>query len=439
MPRMAPALSEARGPPGPPRSSSYQLSESSGRGTKLPKSFRLWKTTRVTAPDYAGALDGLTDAAPVAFESLLRGAAEPLGATEVSVYLADVQHVVLQPLLLSPDHADPILAEEAVATSAAGRAFLSGEPVVVDRGGENRVWVPLVERGERTGVVALTLPRVNEEVLAHCVRLGLFAGLMVRGFTPITDLFALRRRRRPMALAAGMQWDLLPPLSVRSAKASGCGRLEPAYEIAGDAFDYALNDRHLDAAIFDGMGHGVGSTLLTTLAMGAYRHARRGGDDLVVVSGAIDSVLAEHYAGDAFVTAVLVRLRLDSGVIEWVNAGHPPPLLMRRGRVVRQLEGANTLPLGLGGEPPTTGKDSLEPDDRVLFYTDGMIEGRSAEGEDFGVDRLIDHWEREAASGQPPEEILRRLTRTAIAFCAGKLRDDATLLHLTWHPRPEAG
>ena len=390
------------------------------------------------APDYAIALDGLSNASPVAFESLLRKAAEPLGATEVVVYLADVQHVVLQPVLLSPDLADPILAEEAVSTSMAGRAFLTGDPVIADRGADKRVWVPLVERGERTGVVALTLSLVDEEILADCVRLGLFAGLMVRGFTPVTDLFALRRRRRPMTLAAGMQWDLLPPLTVRSSKASGCGRLEPAYEIAGDAFDYALNDRYLDAAIFDGMGHGVRSTLLTTLAMGAYRHERRRGDGPAVVSVAIDNVLAEHYEGDAFVTAVVVRLDLDSGVMEWVNAGHPPPLLMRNRKVVRQLDGARSLPLGLGGNRSDAATEALEPGDTVLFYTDGITEGRSADGSDFGIDRLVDLWEREAASGQPPEEILRRLTRAAIAFGAGKLRDDATLLHLGWHPEEDA-
>lgn len=389
------------------------------------------------APDYESALDGLSNASPVAFETLLREAAEPLGATDVAVYLADVQHVVLQPVLLSPDHADPILAEEAVATSMAGRAFLLGEPVVADRENEKRVWVPLVERGERTGVVAFTFPSVDNETLAHCVRLGMFAGLMVRGLTPVTDLFALRRRRRPMTLAAGMQWDLLPPLTIRSSKASGCGRLEPAYEIAGDAFDYAVNDRTLDAAIFDGMGHGVRSTLLTTLAMGAYRHARREGDGIESVSAAIDRVLAEHHEGEAFVTAVLVRLGFDTGVIEWMNAGHPAPLLMRNRRVVRQLEAAKSLPLGLGGDRSAVASEQLEPGDTLLFYTDGMVEGRSAFGEDFGIERLIDQWEREAASGQPPEEILRRLTRAAIAFGAGKLRDDATLLHLAWHPRED--
>lgn len=385
-------------------------------------------------PDYASVLEGLTDASPVIFESLLRQAAEPLGVTELTVYLVDVQHVVLQPVLLSPDWADPILADEAVATSMAGRVFVSGEPLVADRDSEKRVWVPLVERGERSGVIGLTLPVVDDEILADCVRLGLFAGLMVRALSPVTDLFALRRRRRPMTLAAGMQWDLLPPLTVRCAQASGCGRLEPAYEIAGDAFDYALNDRHLDAAIFDGMGHGVRSTLLTTLAMGAYRHARRGGDGPAAVSAAIDSVIDEYYDGEAFVTGVLVRLGLDSGVMEWMNAGHPVPLLMRNRRVIRQLEGGRTLPLGLGGEPSEAAREALEPGDSILLYTDGVIEGRSADGEDFGIDRLTDLWEREAATDQAPEQILRRLAQAITAFGADKLRDDATLLHLSWHP-----
>src|SRR5436189_153511 len=69
------------------------------------------------------------------------------------------------------------------------------------------------------------------------------------------------RRGRAMSLPAGMQWDLLPPLSARTADALIAGALEPAYDIAGDAFDYALNGTDLHLAIFDGLGHGLGSTL----------------------------------------------------------------------------------------------------------------------------------------------------------------------------------
>lgn len=403
----------------------------------------VWQDVAVGAPNYSSALDGLPDASPAVVEALLRRAAEPLGAREVSAYLADVQHVVLQPLLLSPDLSDPILAEEAVSSSLAGQVFLTGEPAIADRGdGTKRVWVPLIERGERTGVLALTLASLDDAVLADCVRLGLFAGLLVRGFTPVTDLFALRRRRRTMTLAAGMQWDLLPPLTVRCAQASGCGRLEPAYEIAGDAFDYALNNRHLEAGIFDGMGHGVASTLLTTLAVGAYRHARRLGDSPSVVASAIDQAVSDHYEGEAFVTAILVRLGLDSGVVEWTNAGHPAPLLMRGGRVVGELPDGRGLPLGLTTdhprpEPHRSAIEQLEPGDRLLLYTDGVIEGRSADGDHFGVDRLMDLWERHASAGVSAEQTLRELAQAVMDFGAGKIRDDATLLQLYWHgPQP---
>jgi hypothetical protein len=386
----------------------------------------------VAAPDYAAALDRAERTSPTELGELLRVVAEPLGASEVSLYLADFQGVVLQPVLFSPDLKDPIVAEEEVASSMAGRAFRTGEVVTAARGAQVRVWAPLVERGERTGVVAITLPAVDDAVLTECARVGLFAGLLVRGFARTTDLLHLRRRRRSMTLAAGMQWDLLPPLSVRCTEAIACGRLEPAYEIAGDAFDYAINDRHLDAAIFDGMGHGVEATLLATLAIGAYRHARRGGDGPELAYDAIDRVVSALYGGEAFVTGALARLALGSGRLDWANAGHPAPLLLRGHRVVRQLECLPSLPFGLGGDCSQVGSEQLEPGDSVLFFTDGMVEGRAPDGEPFGVERLVELWEQQAASGQLPEEVLRRLVTAVTEYNSGKLRDDATLLQICW-------
>ncbi len=378
------------------------------------------------------ALDLLPQAMPGDLVRLLGVVAEPLGGSDITVYLVDFQGLVLQPVLLDPDLSEPVLAEEDVATSVAGRTFVTGQPVTVERDEECKVWVPLVERGERTGVVALTFDAVDDDLVAECVRLGLFAGLLVRAFARTTDLFHLRRRGQPMTLAAGMQWDLLPPLSVRSAEVVASGRLEPAYEIAGDAFDYALNGRVLDAALFDGMGHGVESTLMTTLAMGAYRHARRINHSPALAYAAIDEAVASQYDGEAFVTAVLVRLGLDDGSMEWANAGHPPPLLLRDKRVARALECTPSLPLGLGGECRQVAVESLEPGDAVLFFTDGVIEGRSPDGEEFGIDRLIWIWEQEWASERPPEEVLRRVVQAVAAFTEGPLRDDATMLQLCW-------
>ena len=106
---------------------------------------------------------------------------------------------------------------------------------------------------------------------------------------------------------------------------------------------------------------------------------------------------------------------------------------MRRNRVVRELQCEPSLPFGLGGPCVQVADEALEPGDSVLFFTDGMVEGRSPMGDPFGVERLTEMWEKESASGQTPEEILRRLVTAILGFNGGKLRDDATLLLLCWY------
>jgi serine phosphatase RsbU (regulator of sigma subunit) len=210
------------------------------------------------------------------------------------------------------------------------------------------------------------------------------------------------------------------------------GLLEPAYDIAGDAFDYAVGDGDLQFAIIDGMGHGIASTLLTGLAVGAYRHARRNGATIQEIHMAIDRALTDYYGDDSFATGIIGKLATTTGRLEWSCAGHPPPLLLRGRKVVAELTNTPMVPFGLGGGPPELSATDLEPDDAVLLYTDGVTEARTADGDLFGLDRLIDLLEREAASGQPPEEILRRLVRAVIDYEPGGLRDDATLLLAQW-------
>jgi sigma-B regulation protein RsbU (phosphoserine phosphatase) len=100
--------------------------------------------------------------------------------------------------------------------------------------------------------------------------------------------------------------------------------------------------------------------------------------------------------------------------------------------VVAELSCEPALPFGLGDRPPAPSTDELQPDDAVLFYTDGVVEARTPDGELFGLDRLADLLEREAASGQSAEEMLRRLVRAVLNHQAGGLRDDATLMLVQW-------
>jgi serine phosphatase RsbU (regulator of sigma subunit) len=90
------------------------------------------------------------------------------------------------------------------------------------------------------------------------------------------------------------------------------------------------------------------------------------------------------------------------------------------------------LGLQLASAPPEEGEETLQPGDMVLLYTDGLTEARRPGGELFTVERLGQFIEREAASGRPAPETLRRLREAIIARGAGALTDDATALLVEW-------
>jgi serine phosphatase RsbU (regulator of sigma subunit) len=165
---------------------------------------------------------------------------------------------------------------------------------------------------------------------------------------------------------------------------------------------------------------------------------------LVPATHRVEDALQQVFGGDTFVTGVLAELDTTSGALTWVNAGHPPPLLIRHGRLVKTLEAEPRLPFGLGLETtseaePTVGVDHLEPGDYLLLYTDGVIEARSPGGELFGVDRLTDLIIRSLAAGLPASETMRRAVNALLLHQQGNLSDDATLLLAQWRPQhPES-
>ena len=382
--------------------------------------------------DLAAALRTAQSADPADVVAVLTVAARDLGASDVVAYLVDFEQQVLEPLPDGAAHAELPRTEE-VTTTMAGRAYLTRAPVTVARPNGIRVWVPIVEGSDRTGVLAMTLPRADEAVLAECEDLGLLAGYLIAVHTRCTDVYQLHRRRRVMSLAASMQWGLLPPLVMRTPSCTVAARLEPAYEVGGDCLDYSLNGPVLDLAVVDSMGHGVASASIASLVIGTYRHGRREAQTLAQLHGSINDVVEREYGGDAFATGQLAQLELAGGMLSWVNAGHPRPLLVRNGRVVRQLEGPPALPWGLGFAPAEIAHEALEPGDGVLFLTDGVVEARGADGEEYGVERLADVTGQCASDQLPPEEVVRKLVQGVLDHQGTTLRDDATVMLVEWH------
>jgi serine phosphatase RsbU (regulator of sigma subunit) len=243
-----------------------------------------------------------------------------------------------------------------------------------------------------------------------------------------TDHWARARRSVPLSPAAEIQWDLLPPLTCTTAEVAVGGILEPAYDIGGDSFDYAVNQHVLQLAIVDAIGHGMPAVLMSTAAINSLRNSRRAGSALEAAYGVASGIIESQFGDSLFVTAQIASLDLATGLLTWVNAGHVPPLLIRNGAIAGELRCQPSLPLGLGGRVVETATTALQSGDRVLFYTDGLTEGRSPDGTRFGEERLADYLVRSSLDRVPVAETARRLAAHVMDHVGHGLDDDATIL-----------
>ena len=376
-------------------------------------------------------LDASHDLAPDQIVAAVARAGRALDAEDVAIYLVNYEQTLLVPLADGTDRT-PL----EIDATLAGRAFAAIAVQEADTEAGRRLWLPLLDGAERLGVLGLTLPRVDDGLRKRCGWLATLIAEMILSKDQYTDSYALARRRQSMSPAAEMQWQLLPPLTFVTSRVVIAGLLEPAYDVAGDAFDYALNGDIAHLAVVDPVGHDLAASVLAAVAVGSYRHSRRAGLGLAETYAAVDQAIATQFGGERFVTGQLAQLDCVSGRLQWVNAGHPLPLLVRRAKVVDTLACHPVPPLGLGVGQPEIATAALEPGDRVLFYTDGVTEGRNLDGEPFGEARLADLLVRETLAGQPAAETMRRLAHAILAHQGRTPRDDATMVFLEWPGPP---
>jgi Stage II sporulation protein E (SpoIIE) len=365
--------------------------------------------------------------APERLPEAAASAARHLGGWDAEVWLVDHG----QEVLVSLGAAEPPIRIEG---SVAGRAFRQVEVQEVRVEDGQRLWIPLLDGVDRLGSLGLTFRGVDDRTREGAKQFaGLLAELLVSKST-YGDVLVQTARLRPMTLPAEMQWSLMPPLTVGSDRVVVSGFVQPSYEVGGDIFDYALAEGRAHVAIFDAMGHGLEAALLASVAVGAYRNARRRPLPLPRIASTVEDALADQFGRGRFVTGIIAELDLESGRLRWVLAGHPSPLLLRHGRVVKELTRRPNAPLGLRlNDRLMVHEESLEPGDRLILYSDGVVEAMDATtGERFGIDRLVDLIARAEASGEPVPETMRRLGHAVVKHQGADLQDDATQVLVEW-------
>ncbi|MDG4811023.1 PP2C family protein-serine/threonine phosphatase [Micromonospora sp. WMMD1120] len=367
-------------------------------------------------------------------------AAPLLDARALVIYLVDHQQRLLLPLL---GGSAPARDSIDIDGTLAGRAFSTASTCVSTSGADGvRVWVPVLDGSERMGVleVVTDVPMADESVDDCAAVASLLAELVVTR-SSYSDRIERLRRRAPMQLAAEMLRAQLPPLTFSTGHLIISGILEPCYDVGGDAFDYAVNGDIAHLALFDAAGHGssagMRAVVLASIALAAYRNARRTGLDLTATYHHIDVAVRDH---DRYgmITAVLAELDQRSGILQVISAGHPGGIVLRDGKVVKVLPTPTALPVTLGDRrPPVVVEEALEPGDQVLLYTDGIIEARTPEGETFGMERLVEFATKAVADRLPLPETARRLVHAILNHQDDRLQDDATVLLAQWRsPAP---
>lgn len=370
--------------------------------------------------------------APDDLATLVAQEAAKDGLRDAVVYLVDLQQQKLIPL---PLRGVPPEQPVTVDGSAAGRAYWALQPVEVeDADGGHRMWVPLLDGIERLGVLGVTLDDPASEARTLVDPLASLVALLLVSKRPFNETAARLRRTKGMTLSAEVQWALLPPLTFGTEDVVVAGALEPAYDIGGDAFEYVADGSEIHMAIFDAMGHDLSAGLSAGIAVGALKYARRSGLGLTETTMAIDEALAKQFGQRRFVTGILATLDTATGVFRWVMRGHPPPLLIRGGKWIKSLHCPVAPPMGMRMRAaPVVCEEQLEPGDRLLLYSDGVVEARSPQGEFFGLKRFADFVIRQHSAGLAPPETLRRLVLAILGHQQGQLQDDATILLVEWY------
>ncbi|MFC5819316.1 PP2C family protein-serine/threonine phosphatase [Nonomuraea harbinensis] len=374
---------------------------------------------------------------------LLNEHAPMAGFSNPMVYVSDLQQKYLVPLPNQFSAGGEPLTRLNIDTTIAGRAFRNVE-LVHARPDEDlppceqedglRLWSPLLDGTERVGVVGGITQRVDEVIEWRFKRLSTLLSLLVVSKRQTSDTYSRMVREKPMTLSAEVLHNLLPNGSFANDEVVIAAALEPAYQVGGDVFEYGIEDDQLHVSIFDAMGHDLASGLTASIAVGSCRSNRLKGAGLVAISEAIDEAIAQHFQLSRFATGIIANLDMSTGTLSWVNRGHHPALVVRNGKLAATLGSAKPAPpMGFRlGRRAEVEHYQLHAGDRLLFYTDGIVEARSPEGEPFGLERFIDYIVRREADGLPAPETLRRLIQSIMRYQRGRLQDDATVLTVEW-------
>jgi len=227
-----------------------------------------------------------------------------------------------------------------------------------------------------------------------------------------------------LEVARRIQLSILPAEFPQSAHFQIASRYLPMTSVAGDFYDYVVSDDHqVGLLIADVSGHGVPAALIASMVKLAASSQRSTADDPASFLKGMNAALCGNTQSQ-FVTAAYVHLNAQSGELRYSAAGHPPMLLLRNGAITRVEENGLML-AAFDFASYANAVHKLESGDRILLYTDGIVEAANASGDFFGQDSLGDLLKSTAklSSSSAADSIM-----TSVRRWSARQDDDLTVL-----------
>ena len=229
---------------------------------------------------------------------------------------------------------------------------------------------------------------------------------------------------RVTRIAEVAQQTILRPIPPRMGRVALAVRYLSATEdalVGGDFYEVAVTRHGLRVLVGDVKGKGLEAVQLAALVLASFR-AAAAHPGLVELAAELDHSIRPRLGEEDFVTAVLAQFSRH-GQLQLVNCGHPAPLRFRAGAAQRLASAEPTTPLGLD-PTPTIQRFTLAPTDRVLLYTDGLVEARAPDGRQFELDGQI----QAVGAASSLSGALDGLVARLLDHAGGRLDDDLALV-----------
>ena len=341
-----------------------------------------------------------------------------------------------QPLTISRTLLTEVVDERRVVSFTAGEEgnsrFENAESILVQQI-RSAICAPLLVGDAVLGVLyadfVLTRPKIVEEDLRFFAQIARFAAMKVETTRLREEAIAKHLLDEELKTAYLIQSKLLPSAPPKIDGYSFAGMNKPCKTVSGDYYDFVLRpDGRIYFVVADVSGKGITAALIMSSVATGFSIFTRSDPTPSQLLRSLNETLAPKLSPSKFVTLLAGVLDPKSGVVEFANAGHTPPLL-RRGNDVLELASTDMV-IGLFAQAAYRDQRiELGSGDALITFTDGVIEAENAEEEQFGSARAK---ETLAAAPRLCRDIVEHVQQTIVRFAAGvPLGDDVTIVAIT--------